>query len=1745
MDPAGIFRIITNSTLLATRLLPAGRPSPLVFPSPRLCVTVAEDLPLGTVLSTVTAAYTHGEEVRYNISGGNTEGLFRIDQLSGTVTLAGALDHELCDKHELVVTAESGGRAALTVLVVRVEDVNDNPPTFLVPDQRLTIVEEDDRDLPAIIAKVEAVDADEGDAGRLVFRVSGDGAGTAAAGRRQLDVEDAVFFTINARTGDLIQLKALDRDPPLGRSVWRLRVEVRDGQRWGEGEATPAPPLPPISPTYLHRQASWGHHEPGRDPSVAEGIPSGEQKKKKINYHMKETSSLGLKTAAPRSGFLYKHNYDVRQERQFIKMKNVTGSLRLPRHFRSKFGVDFQCRDAECPREYGNGNSGSKHTQSTATETLYGRWNTAPRGLQMDRLKVLKKSRLVPIFTPEPHTTGQRMRNRRHHRREGRERALGRNDGVRKTSESVGHKSHRKVRKIRPRRPRTSINLPPRVVSRSTRGKAVTTGDSAITTHNTSWRITSSSSRESDTVQPYSRHRGVWSTLQPVNQAPNYWGRNEKGEVDFNLPSDTMCDSEPHGTSPGSDHPSILTRGRRVTRDTSGTTVRKLADAATDDLECRRFMLRRDSAQGGEEHWGRRVHVTETTVTVLVKDINDNAPVFPDLTMIGRVRENAAEGAAVVTVAAWDADDAADGTNARLTYAIEKNVVDEASGAALFSVEPHTGQVRTTRCCLDREATPEYRLQVVAADGGGLKGTGTVVVLVVDENDNPPRLARRRWELEVEETPPAAPPPNTTLLEMTAADKDTDTSFLFRVEPNSGPGWDNFGLRSVGFAGHLFARRSLDYEQEAHRRGFRFRVQVTDQAPGGWGNLAHMDFAWVTVRLKDVNDNPPLFTRSHAHVTVSEDAKPGTPLVSMPARDPDAGGHRGVDYRLQGGWDSFDVDAMGHISLRQRLDRESPRGAAGVALVVAVDRGTPPLTATATLTISVIDVNDCPPSILPPTVLHVMEGGPPTRLGVLEATDPDEWALGHGPPFNFSLASTNSATVLSLVKLKFDPLLFNGRGGAELWTAGSVDRERHQRLNVAVQVSDAQGHAATHAITVLVDDLNDNPMRPGAKTVYLWKTQGGGSDAPLGRVFVEDPDDWDLGDKEFHWAGSPHPLFSLHPRDGTIFASSQVREGRYELQFSVSDRVWRQRGVAANVTVVVHTLPPDALTHAAPLALTPTTPTDLTRGWSPSKGGGVLGALLREIIKIVGEPEGTAEVVSVYECGGSSPARQTAPSATPDPPSDPTTSCVWVSVKEADGGFVNSVKLQGLLTMHAGQLEVATRLSVAVTSDPGGAASPQWAHTLETPHGDLQAVGEPKLGAASFMASTSLPLQVVDTNTTSLVTPRLTRTRSCVTHSREPETCTPTSCLNGGRCVRNMRGENRCVCSGRAWGPQCKVLSRTFWGSGWAWLKPLPPCLPVTLAFRLLVRHPQGLLLYAGPLAPTPSPATPTPMLALQLEDGRPQALLEGEGGPIKLQVNTSLHDGRWHSLHLAVDHQGASLMVDQCGRGWEHGALGDAHCLARGRWRAPRRGGVWLEAAFLQVGGQAQTPPRPEDYGWREAPTRHRLTGCLSRLTVNTQVVDLGNPVHSHASAGGCREQDEACPSRCGFRGQCMGGLRRPRCECDPGWTGLSCATPTVPVRLGVASYVKVALAFSPEPWAVRAQVRVRLRGAHSGMLLQLAAHHRAATLTLQVSLVSPTPVSPTAFQTLFKKLLKIKHNHFCSILYFLYPIISAAGQN
>ncbi len=77
----------------------------------------------------------------------------------------------------------------------------------------------------------------------------------------------------------------------------------------------------------------------------------------------------------------------------------------------------------------------------------------------------------------------------------------------------------------------------------------------------------------------------------------------------------------------------------------------------------------------------------------------------------------------VMAMTATDYDDPNEGGNAKLTYSIDKNVIDdEKTGKPIFKIHPETGLITTNVCCLDREKTPEYSIQVVAEDGAGLKG---------------------------------------------------------------------------------------------------------------------------------------------------------------------------------------------------------------------------------------------------------------------------------------------------------------------------------------------------------------------------------------------------------------------------------------------------------------------------------------------------------------------------------------------------------------------------------------------------------------------------------------------------------------------------------------------------------------------------------------------------------------------------------------------------------------------------------------------------------------------------------------------------------------------------------------------------------------------------------------------------------------------------------------------------------------
>lgn len=108
-------------------------------------------------------------------------------------------------------------------------------------------------------------------------------------------------------------------------------------------------------------------------------------------------------------------------------------------------------------------------------------------------------------------------------------------------------------------------------------------------------------------------------------------------------------------------------------------------------------------------HSSRRTGSTD--ITIIVKDVNDNRPEFPDVPYIGHVQENLGKGASVIMITAVDGDDPNEQGNAKIIY----ELIDDANG--LFEIDRYKGLIKT-RERLDREHRDEYTIRVGASDMG-------------------------------------------------------------------------------------------------------------------------------------------------------------------------------------------------------------------------------------------------------------------------------------------------------------------------------------------------------------------------------------------------------------------------------------------------------------------------------------------------------------------------------------------------------------------------------------------------------------------------------------------------------------------------------------------------------------------------------------------------------------------------------------------------------------------------------------------------------------------------------------------------------------------------------------------------------------------------------------------------------------------------------------------------------------------
>ncbi|KAM4892806.1 protocadherin gamma-A12-like [Sylvia borin] len=160
----------TGTARIRVKVVDANDNAP-VFSQAEYTVRVAEDVPVGSVLVTVTA--TDGDEglnglVKYSIEKVTDKAsqIFQLDAQTGAITLLQGLDFEQGDSYELEVQAHDGaGLFDTTKVVVTVTDVNDNVPEISMRSALREISE--DAPSGTVVALLHVRDKDSGANGEV------------------------------------------------------------------------------------------------------------------------------------------------------------------------------------------------------------------------------------------------------------------------------------------------------------------------------------------------------------------------------------------------------------------------------------------------------------------------------------------------------------------------------------------------------------------------------------------------------------------------------------------------------------------------------------------------------------------------------------------------------------------------------------------------------------------------------------------------------------------------------------------------------------------------------------------------------------------------------------------------------------------------------------------------------------------------------------------------------------------------------------------------------------------------------------------------------------------------------------------------------------------------------------------------------------------------------------------------------------------------------------------------------------------------------------------------------------------------------------------------------------------------------------------------------------------------------------------------------------------------------------------
>lgn len=153
----------------------------------------------------------------------------------------------------------------------------------------------------------------------------------------------------------------------------------------------------------------------------------------------------------------------------------------------------------------------------------------------------------------------------------------------------------------------------------------------------------------------------------------------------------------------------------------------------------------------------------------------------------------------------------------------------------------------------------------------------------------------------------------------------------------------------------------------------------------------------------------------------------------------------------------------------------------------------------------------------------------------------------------------------------------------------TFDREEKKIYNIPIKISDRgiPTMTGTSILQVVIGDENDNEMKPGRSSIFVYTYKGESPDMEIGRVYVEDLDDWDLPDKKFKWLKLPHDNFDLKSETGMITMLQNTKEQTFVLEFEVTEQGQniKKHTVNSTVTVTVKEIPEEAVDRSGSIRL--------------------------------------------------------------------------------------------------------------------------------------------------------------------------------------------------------------------------------------------------------------------------------------------------------------------------------------------------------------------------------------------------------------------------------------------------------------------------------------------------------------------------------------------------------------------------------